>query len=380
MPLTPTEKAKLLINKTWDKVWSTLKDHTFRVSVENQQEFPEIPEVKIPDFPQPIDTRAELKEIVKSITAQTNALKVKPDTSATKGDLLTALDKISSILSIEKDDVSPEIVSEIKALREDLVELSKIVPKTDLKPLESQIEALRGMFKWDELERFTRYDDIRVFINEKQFEKLSKSMSVAVSTGMNGPLNFAGGTVAKTNGLPTVIYSEDAIPLFIDPSTEAMPTVEYAHHEIHEGDHYFVKGWMDLTNGQVFDFLATTPDTLKWAHMLVEFGAEAESNITIYEGTTTSADGTPVTAVNRDRNSSNTAGLVITHTPTVTGVGTQIASYKMGSMQKSGGTVRANAELILKQNTKYLIRITNDTALNNWLDYLADWYEHENKH
>lgn len=176
--------------------------------------------------------------------------------------------------------------------------------------------------------------------------------------------------------LKTTIYSETGIPLLIDPSTEAMPIVDYAHHEIHEGDHYFIKGWMDLTNAQVFDFLATTPDTLKWAHMVVAFSSEAESHITIYEGTTTSADGTAVTAVNRNRNSSNTPGVVVTHTPTVTGVGTQIASYKMGSMQKAGGEVRGNNELVLKQNTKYLIRITNDTALNNWFDYLADWYEH----
>lgn len=176
------------------------------------------------------------------------------------------------------------------------------------------------------------------------------------------------------------LEGNNSVPLFIDPSTEAMPTVEYAHHEIHEGDHYFVKGWMDLTNAQVFDFLATTPDTLKWAHMLVAFSSESEAHVTIYEGTTTSADGTAVTAVNRNRNSTNTAGLVVTHTPTITDVGTQIVSYKMGSMQKSGGEARGNNELILKQNTKYLIRITNDTALNNWFDYLADWYEHTKKH
>lgn len=196
-----------------------------------------------------------------------------------------------------------------------------------------------------------------------------KPMEIGGSSSSGGKIGYK--RVELDDGLGNTIG--------VDKATRSIQTIDYAHHEIHEGDHYFVKGWMDLTNAQVFDFLATTPDTLKWAHMLVEFSAEAESHITIYEGTTTSADGTAVTAVNRDRNSSNTAGLVVTHTPTITGVGTQIASYKMGSSQKTGGTVRANAELILKQNTKYLIRITNDTALNNWFDYLADWYEHTNK-
>lgn len=32
--------------------------------------------------------------------------------------------------------------------------------------------------------------------------------------------------------------------------------------------------------------------------------------------------------------------------------------------------------MILKRGTKYLIRITNDTASDNWFGYLADWYEY----
>ncbi|MDA3802827.1 MAG: hypothetical protein PF488_02935 [Patescibacteria group bacterium] len=44
--------------------------------------------------------------------------------------------------------------------------------------------------------------------------------------------------------------------------------------------------------------------------------------------------------------------------------------------KQAGGTVRANNEVVLKRNTKYLIRITNDTTSDNWVNYLADWYEH----
>jgi len=164
----------------------------------------------------------------------------------------------------------------------------------------------------------------------------------------------------------------------MDASTNALITVIQAHHEIHEGDHYFVKGWLDLSNGQVFDFLATTPNTTKWAHMLVNFNSEAEADVEIFEGATTSADGTSVTELNRNRNSANSAGLVITHTPTVTGTGTSVATYKLGSGKQTGGEARANGEMVLKQNTKYIIRITNDTTSNNWFDYIADWYEHTN--
>jgi len=168
---------------------------------------------------------------------------------------------------------------------------------------------------------------------------------------------------------------EDAV----DGTTTALRTVDYAHHEIHSGSHYFVKNWMDLTNGQVFNFLAVTSNSTSWAHMLFAFSFEAEAHINIYEDSVVSANGTAVTTRNRNRNSNNTSGLLLYHTPTITDVGTEIEAYKVGSGKGVGGEVRGNAELVLKQNTNYIIRLTNDTVTNNWVDYLADWYEHTNR-
>ena len=39
--MTPATKIRLLIDNTWNKVWSVIKDHTFTVSVKNQIEIPE---------------------------------------------------------------------------------------------------------------------------------------------------------------------------------------------------------------------------------------------------------------------------------------------------------------------------------------------------
>lgn len=188
----------------------------------------------------------------------------------------------------------------------------------------------------------------------------------------------SGISVNSNSQLKTTPYGSTGIEAKQDRSTGAMACIDYEHSEIHAGDHYFIKDWSDIAGSTTVDFLVVTPNTTKWAHMVLEFSFEAEANITVYEGATTSANGTAITINNRQRNSVNTAGITAFTGPTVTTTGTSIARYKAGTGKSAGGEVRAAAELVLKQNTKYLIRVINDTVTTNWCDYLADWYEHTN--
>ena len=206
MALSPILQAKIIINKLWDKVWSTIKDHTFTVSVDNQVVIPEIkfPKTEFPEMPKPIDTRTELQEIVKTITKQTQELKVSPDTSATKEQLLNILNEIKGVLTKDKKDLTPDLIAGIGALQDELKTISNEIPKTDLKPIQSQIEALIGVLDFKSLKKFTRYDDIKVFINERQMEKLMKAMHVSVGVGGGGGSGLvtnAGGTVTPINPL-----------------------------------------------------------------------------------------------------------------------------------------------------------------------------------
>lgn len=217
MPLTNLIRAKVILDNLWKKVWDNIKSHTFNVSVENQVEFPEFPEFpKIPEvkIPKPIDTRQELKEIINSIEKQTKDLKISPDTSATKKQLLSVLKEMKLLLSQEKEkqDLTPEVIKGILALRKDLSKVVIKIPETDLKPIQAQIEALANIFDFSSLLKFTRYDDIRVFLNEKQLEKLSKSMGTTVATASGG------GVIKNTLGVIT-----DANPLSTD-IISALPT------------------------------------------------------------------------------------------------------------------------------------------------------------
>jgi len=214
--------------------------------------------------------------------------------------------------------------------------------------------------------RAAKPDGVQVDINATAGGNLKVAVE-EFDSALYGPLSLA---TSPSVGIATDHYDE---------TTRALITYPYSHVEIHQGNHYLVGRTIDLTNSQVFDILLVTPNTTKWSHFIEAFASEAESNVKLYEGTTTSADGTSIPSFNNNRNSANTAAMLVYHTPTITGIGTLLTEKNMGAGKAQGGSLsRGDKELILKQNTKYLVRITNNTTSNNWFNYDFEWYEHIN--
>jgi hypothetical protein len=108
--------------------------------------------------------------------------------------------------------------------------------------------------------------------------------------------------------------------------------------------------------------------------------ADAGFDIKLYEDYT-GTGGTALTPINRNRNSDNATGLVITHTPTGGADGSVIWQDAPGAAgnpsQSAPGTSQGRGELILKQNTIYLFRV--DGANDDIITYNFDWYEHTDK-
>jgi hypothetical protein len=166
--------------------------------------------------------------------------------------------------------------------------------------------------------------------------------------------------------------------LRLDGSTEAMEIIDYEHHEIHSGSSFVLTNVSDVASGATFDLLMVTPDTTSWAHMFIQATTERETLFEIFEGVTTSSDGTVCTPTNRNRNSTSTANLLCYHTPSITSTASLILNAKSGS-GKTGGEARSEQEIVLKQNTKYLFRVTNDSASAGWVSQQLNWYEHTDK-
>lgn len=183
-------------------------------------------------------------------------------------------------------------------------------------------------------------------------------------------------TVTK-NGveLQRALISDGTTDAGVDIASSGLKTITVPHSRIHGGMSYFHEDFVDLGAGASRQFILAVPDTATRIHFLFQIDFESESSVTLTEGVSTDADGTAITELNRSRNSANTAELILTHTPTNPTGGIVLNNSQKGSGKQTGGTQRGAFELILKQNTKYLISITNQAATASLTNWLFDWYE-----
>lgn len=164
----------------------------------------------------------------------------------------------------------------------------------------------------------------------------------------------------------------------------ALVTIATDHHEIHDGGSYVASRVADLGSGASDTILIIVPDdNTKRYHLVSSYGAELESHFDFYEdatlSATTSATGTAITSFNRERNSSKTSALGIYHSPvlaTAGGDGTKIFEKHAGSGKQEGTELRGSEEFVLKNNTKYVLRLTNSTTSNNYIGWELNYYIH----
>ncbi len=174
----------------------------------------------------------------------------------------------------------------------------------------------------------------------------------------------------------------------LDPTTHAIITVDHATGDAHEGNYFYVKGWMDIANaGTHLDFLWVVASTTKWPHANWNLSAEAEFIMTMYEDVSTSNNGTPITIHNSNRNSSTAAGVLGFTGPTLTSGtlgdgsngGTEVWAAIVGSGKDATVGKTTGYGFIGKQGSKYWFRLTHVPAGTHWIDFDFNWSEQTNK-
>lgn len=182
----------------------------------------------------------------------------------------------------------------------------------------------------------------------------------------------------------TRLVDESLLGLEVDSTTGALKTVTYPHAEIHSGSAFLVSDKVVKNDGETVVYLITVADTAAWPHFEYFISGQFDTEVDFYEG----ADrvGTNLqTSWNRNRNSANSAGMTI-HEAISGGTtdGTLMIAEQFGidtgafGLGGTGGEGQTRNELILKQNTKYLLRVTSRTASND-LTVKFLWYEHTNE-
>ena len=171
----------------------------------------------------------------------------------------------------------------------------------------------------------------------------------------------------------------------VDPNVEtviddgAMISIDFAHYEIHEGDH-FKAGYQDITLnvGDTIELLFTTPNTTKLMHWTLTAQGTGGASVIVYENTTTSNDGIVVKKWNRYRDNTNAGEMIVTYNPTIISNGSKMSEKWFDVDDKTSeidGSTRGSSEFILKRDTKYLVRLTaNSNGMKGGIG--GDWYEH----
>jgi hypothetical protein len=170
-------------------------------------------------------------------------------------------------------------------------------------------------------------------------------------------------------------------PHRIDQTTDANAFVDYEHREVHVGDAFYYTVVDTLDEDAVLDRFIRVPNTTRWPHF--EFLVEATSLITVqlYEGAAGAA--AAETVRNRNRNFADGLNTTTVRLATDPAGGTLIWQWKSGiaaAIPARGQTpllVRDDEELVLKQATDYLFRVTSGSDANAVAVYFT-WYEHTN--
>lgn len=186
--------------------------------------------------------------------------------------------------------------------------------------------------------------------------------------------------VAAIESLETSLLARNQI----DAVTNSRLTIDYPHHEVHDGRSYHISDVQNVSS-TTEKWLITTPDSPRLSHMVFDIRATGEMQVTITAGADrTGSDA--VTIINRRQVSPpNVAGttvhrgVVVPSPDTGTDGATQIDAFRVGATEAGSRTVaagesRGSSEFVLKRNTKYVVAVL--TFANIYVTAHFDWYEH----
>lgn len=216
----------IAIIKFFKNLWAVAKEFTFKTRVVNQIEIPEIviAEVRIPEYPDNIKVnnlidyspiiKGSSSDIIKYLNGALQKLEPVKDKQ-----IIVLLEEIKKVLNIEKKDLTPEIINEIR----------NIVKSIDKKDVDlSGIERKFSGLKKD-LFKFTRYDEIKVRLPDKQVQEMAKSFiatgggSTNVTDSLGNQINPAkedGNLANIKTGIDKFKFSGDDLKVKLDSDIE----------------------------------------------------------------------------------------------------------------------------------------------------------------
>ena len=180
------------------------------------------------------------------------------------------------------------------------------------------------------------------------------------------------------------------VPVRLDGSTHATNTIDYAHHEVHDGSSFTAEHNAAGGSATKATISFTTPAGTKYFHIVIEARTNVAAVYTLGEGATVTAEsGTNYLARNKRRVATMNVSTVlpagsvpatagnVTVGGTVTDFGTVLETFQVGS-GRVGDNARGVDEWILAPSTVYAIEMESQAATSE-VRVSIHWYEHTDK-
>jgi len=180
-------------------------------------------------------------------------------------------------------------------------------------------------------------------------------------------------------GNQIVIADSDGntVPLVGVDGEYALTTASFVVRKIHQGEMFGASYlWDSIADGDDAEILIATGN--KECHLMFQTQCEGNSVIALYEDVTTDDDGTEVASYDLNRVTGNSPASTIYRDPSITDDGLTLPRFLApgGKRVKATGGVSANRnEIVLKPNSKYAIRVTNESGAAAIVSVLIEWIE-----
>jgi hypothetical protein len=187
------------------------------------------------------------------------------------------------------------------------------------------------------------------------------------------------GQKTMANSIPVTLPSDQTIGV-----NGTIATMESETAAIRAGKAYFIASQtpVSVAAGSTYDILVKTQSATRIHLRDISINVNKNNNsgiqkVATYEGSTVSANGTALTLLNNDRAVATASNCLIYSVPTVTALGTKFYEYILHSDWETyvAPSYTSKFELILKKDTNYIIRITNDqnqTIVFTWFFFLYE--------
>jgi len=165
----------------------------------------------------------------------------------------------------------------------------------------------------------------------------------------------------------------------LNTSDRAGVITDSVHQLVDEGKVFFVSHTFTEVTNEATVYLRHVSGDFEHLHSLLDIDTTGEWQFISYSGTTYTAPGTPLTAINRRSDSTNTLSANFYHTPTIDELGTPRLQFRFGSgtnpAKAQTGQFGEKFESIFAPGTDVLIALTNDSGSTQYISSVFNVYE-----